>query len=597
MLKKSLVSALILGSVLITCFLYCKRDNPSNSTNADCPEFKVTDNVVSVSIAAKPDLFNPFLTSSSYARQIMDDIFAAPLHMDPFTFDLIPVVAKSRPNIEEITEGPYAGGLKYEMEFREEAVWGDGTPITGYDYLFTLKAILNPLVGARRFRPYVEFITNVEIDPENDKKVTVYTSEKYILGEEVVGGVPYILPEYHYDPDKIMRNFELEDLRDLEKISAVAEQDDRLQTFADYFQSEPMLRENVVGAGPYDLEEWVPGERIVLKRKENWWGNQLKDQERIFKVGPDKIVYRPITDQAAKVTAVKGQDLDVGLVLDPTEFDNLKASDEYNCLYNFFNPRMARYTFVYMNRQSPKLADKRVRRAMAHLMDVNTIITNLWNGYAQPAVGPVHPDADYYHKDLPLIEFDIERAKALFAEAGWQDSNGDGILDKTVDGELVEMKFELLTSTSSISKGIGVLFADAAKEAGVEITPVSLNFNVQIGRLRNRDYEISTGALEGAPTPWDPKQVFHTESSVGGGSNRVYFGNDESDELIDKIRTTLDKEERRAYCLRLQEIIYEDQPFIFIAAPQERMAVHKRFEPVVTTLRPGVFPRLFAQIE
>ena len=82
MLKKSLISALILGSVLITCFLYCKRDNSTTATNVDCPEFKVTDNTVSVSIAAKPDLFNPFLTSSSYARQIMDIAHRRPVRKD-----------------------------------------------------------------------------------------------------------------------------------------------------------------------------------------------------------------------------------------------------------------------------------------------------------------------------------------------------------------------------------------------------------------------------------------------------------------------------------------------------------------------------------
>ena len=596
MFKKSLVLT-ILGVAFIALFYSCGSDKPTDQVNSDCPEFKVTDNTVSVSIAASPDLFNPFLTSSAYARTIMDDIFALPLTMDPSTLDLVPFVAKSRPKIEEVTEGPFAGGLKYELEFREEATWDNGTPITGEDYEFTLKCILNPKVGAQRFRPYIEFIKKIEIDPANPKKFTVYTAEKYILGEEVVGGVPYLLPEYHYDPDQIMRNYSFEELLDGEKINAIAEKDNRLQEFADFFQSEPMIREKIVGCGPYELVEWVTGERIVLQRKENWWGHQLGDDLPNFKIGPEKIIYRPIRDQTARLTAIKGEDLDVGLVLDPIGFNELKASEQYNCLFNFFNPTMPRYTFVYLNRENPKLADKKVRRALAYLMDAQKIIDNLWQGYAQAAMGPVHPSAEYFNDTLTLIPYDIEMARTLLAEANWKDSNNNGVVDKMIDGELVEMKLELITSTTPISKNIGILFADAAKAAGVEITPVTLDFNVQIGRLKQRDYEMSTGAFEGAPTLWDPKQIWHTSSSVAGGTNRVAFGDAASDALIDKIRVTLDKEERNHYYRQFQEMLYEDQPFVFIAAPQERIAVHKRFDPVITTLRPGVFPRLFTKIE
>lgn len=101
-------------------------------------------------IDAEPDRLNPALSTSSYARIVANTIFQYLLYIDPQSLEIVPQLARSRPEATPITEGPYAGGIAYAFEIHEQAVWDDGSPVTAQDFIFTLKAVLNPQVPADR---------------------------------------------------------------------------------------------------------------------------------------------------------------------------------------------------------------------------------------------------------------------------------------------------------------------------------------------------------------------------------------------------------------------------------------------------------------
>ncbi len=111
--------------------------------------------------------------------------------------------------------------------------------------------------------------------------------------------------------------------------------------------------------------------------------------------------------------------------------------------------------------------------------------------------------------------------------------------------------------------------------------------------FRRLDFEVFAGAWAQEPLPDDPKQVWGTESAAPGGSNRMGFGNAESDRLIEEIRTTLDEDLRNQLLRKFQEILYEAQPGIFMFAPQERIVISKKFDAEATPLRPGFFLNTF----
>ncbi len=132
--------------------------------------------------------------------------------------------------------------------------------------LFTLKAILNPKTNCQPLKPYFDWLYDVVVDSTNPKKFTVYSKEKYFKIEETASG--YILPEYVYDPNQVMRKFAIQDLNTDEKRNKLKENAD-IQAFANEFNSEKHMREKggIVGAGPYEFEKWVTGQEIVLKKK------------------------------------------------------------------------------------------------------------------------------------------------------------------------------------------------------------------------------------------------------------------------------------------------------------------------------------------
>ena len=557
--------------------------------------FKNKENIVYVRLPGEPDRLNPLLTTSVYARGVHEQIFQNLLAFDSESLELTPQLAKTRPIIEEISSGDHQGKIAYSFEIQDAAVWDNGSPITGKDVAFTLKTIMNPKVNAGPYRGYFDFVDDLYVDSENPKKFTFYTNKKYILAEDVLSNFS-ILPAYIYDPEGLMESFTVKQLIDSEKAEKLAASNPALQKFAEAFHESKFSRDKgfLVGSGPYEFEEWETGQRIILKRKSDWWAKNLKTPSSILKSYPEQIIYKIVPDQTAALSGLKDEAFDVTAQIDSKDFTELKANEIAGKLFNLHTPPSMSYYYIGINNKNPKLADKRVRRALAHLMDIDELINNLYYGLAKRVTGPVNPKKKYYHKGLKPIEFDVEKAKALLKEAGWEDSNGNGVIDKEIDGEQVEFSIKYLTTNGSkFGRNMALLLQDNAKKAGIELELDAKQFPVLTADLKQRNYELYGSGWVQDPTLDDFKQIWHTESDTPDGSNRVSFGNAKSDALIDEIRTTLDEKKRNELYLEFQELLYEEQPYIFLFSPLERIAIHKRFEAKPSQKRPGFFPNEF----
>lgn len=568
-----------------------ENDQPSTALPTD---FKQTENIVYARLRGEPSGLNPLLAFDVFAREAYSNIFPYLMDFHPVSYEFVPLMLKSKPEIKEVmVDGK--PGLSYTLEILDEAVWDNGEPVTGYDYEFTLKAVFNPKMPTLFIRGLFDFINKIEIDKDNPKKFTILANRKYILAEEAIGNMP-ILPQYHFDPKGIMKNYELSDLMDAEKAGKMADKDSRFQEFADEYLLPKYNREaeGIIGCGPYKLKEWVTGQHIILEKKENWWGDNLGSNRPNLQNRPEAIHYKIIKDQASAVSALKAQDLDAINQVRPGEFNDLKQDKEFQKYYNLFEPLNQAFFFIGINNRSPKLSDKRVRRALAHLIDVDEIVETLQLGYGQRTVGPIHPNADYYNKELKPIAFNIKKAQELLAEAGWTDTNNDGVVDKEIEGERVEMELEYLISTSSEEeKNTALLFQENAKRAGVKTNIVAQEFRVKIGNLRQQKFELAPSGWQASLALFDPYQIWHTDSYGGSGRNYFGFGNQESDALIEAIRSTLDKEKRDPLYKKFQEIVYEEQPYIFLFFRRNLIAISKRFEAEASSVRPGYFSNTF----
>jgi len=527
-------------------------------------------------------MLNPITYSDAVAGYIVTEIFYTLLAIDFETLEPVPVVASSRPEIE-ITDN---GGMKITYNIRPEAKWDDGEQITAKDVEFALKVIKNPKVDNLNLKPYYEFIQDM-VFYDDPLKFTFIVDKVYILAEITSGDMP-LLPRSIYDPKGLMDEFTIKDLSTKGEELA---NNEKIVEFANEFNSEKYQRDKnfINGCGPYNLEEWQTGQKIVLVKKENWWGDQLRGKGNHFDSNPPKIIYQTINDQTTAKEALKGGEVDVMNGIKSKDFKELLKSEKFTKNYNTYTPPFMAYAYLGINVRKPMFSNKKTRQALAHLIDIDKILDKIILGYGQRAIGPIHPSKKKdYNDNIKPYTYNPEKAKTLLAEAGWKDTDGDGVLDNTIDGEKVKFEMSYLYNQGNDTrKAVGLLFQEEARKIGITVNVISQDWSIFLESTKQHDFDMYYGSWVSSPTPDDPKQIYHT-SSYNGGSNYTGFGNDETDALIDSIRVELDEDKRAKLYHRFQEILHDECSYIFLYHPLEKIAIHKRFsnsDP--SAMRPG----------
>lgn len=536
-----------------------------------------------------PENLNPTNSTSADAQYIQSNLFFSLLTVDPrdTTYPYVPALAVGLPEVS-------SDGLRYTFEIHPAARWDNGEPVTAKDVEFSFKVIKNPLVDCPQLRPYYEFIEDVSIDPKNPRRFTVITNRKYMLALSSIG-TAFILPRYVYDPENLLEKYSL---RQFNREATKLRNDPNIRRFAERYNAMQREPQHIVGCGPYALEEWVTGQQIVLRRKPTWWGDTLPGVA--YEAYPEKLVYRVINDPNTAITALKAQKLDVMNGIPGKDFVELRKNSSFLTHYRLETPPMFAYSYIGLNMRpqgrSPIFTDVRVRRALAHLVDVELLIRKLSYGLAQRITGPLYPmHKGAYNDTLSPIPYDPQKAALLLEEAGWKDTDGDGVREKVIEGKKVPLAFEILTNAGNeVRLQIAQILKQEAEKIGFQVNISSLEWSVFLERTKKHEFDAYIGAWVGSHNPQDLKQIWHSSSWAEGGSNYVGFGTPESDALIEATRGELDKERRDSLYRLFHRLVYEQQPYIFLTAPLERIAIHRRFRNAyVSAIRPGFFPAGF----
>ncbi|MCB0401762.1 MAG: hypothetical protein KDD41_06740 [Flavobacteriales bacterium] len=576
-------SALYSATIFTTAIALLSCGGGSETTHEDNSANENGSEIVISHELSDAQMLNPVNYSDAGAGYILKNIFYPLLSIDFKTLELVPLVAEARPEIE-VTED---NKMNITYRIRKEATWDDGTPITPKDVEFTLKVIKNPKVDNVNNKPYFEFIEDMVFYDDDPQKFTFKCKDVYILAEVQSGDLP-LLPRSIYDPKNLMDGYSIRELTEnQEKLAS----DPKIIEFAEDFNSEKYQRDKnfIIGCGPYLLDDWQTGQKVVLKKKENWWGDKLKGAGEYFNINPPQIVYLTINDQTTAKEALIAGEVDVMRGIKAKDFQELLETEKFKANFKDHTPPQMAYTYLGVNVRKPMFSDKRTRQALAHLIDVDKIIDKIALGYGERAIGPIHPAKEkMYNKNLKPYDYSPEKAKALLAEAGWADTDGDGILDNTIQGE--KMKFEmnyLYNQGNDTRKAVGLLFQEEARKVGIIVNVISQDWSIFLETTKTHDFDMYYGAWISTPIPNDHKQIYHT-SSYNGGSNYTGFGNDETDALIDEIRVTIDEDKRAELNYKFQEILHDECSYLFLYYPLERIAIHKRFSNAETSaMRPG----------
>ncbi|MBK8426080.1 MAG: hypothetical protein IPL27_09020 [Lewinellaceae bacterium] len=554
---------------------------------------KTTDAVV-VRLEGAPNNMNAYLTSSAYSLYVGNQIFQTLGNLDPNTLEMKPLMVKDIPTVRNISEGAYKGSLAYDFEILDEARWDNGTPVTANDVQFSLKIIFHPGLPTQNWSSFFQALQAVEVDPANPKKFTVYFKEYYMLALESMCQF-FIYPAYHYDPNNLLGNIPLSDFLDKAKITALAATDNNLKAFVEEFNQPKYANEKsaISGSGPYRFES-MNDQAVTLLKKENWWGDKLAAEVPMLAVYPQKLVYRVVKDEAAAENMLKTGDLDIVTGLNAAKFIELKSNAALTEKYDFVNNGSIQYARWIFNLRSPKLSDVRVRRALAQVVDYDYALKTVLQGMAQGIVGPVNPAKSYYAKDLKPYAMNIAAARQLLAEAGWADTDGNGVVDKMLGNQKVEMSLDLLApTTNKINELMATSLRETALQAGVKINVIGTDINKITADTKSGNFESAFLGAQLFPGHIELYSRFHSASLTPAGDNRTAFANARADSLIVAIRTTPDETQRKELYRQIQHLLYEELPEVPLFAPLQRIIVAKKFDYVLSANRPGYYEQMF----
>ncbi len=482
-------------------------------------------------LSAEPATLNPITATDAYEGTVNNGkIYETLIERNNETLELEPLLAESW----EVSEDK----LKYTFKIREGIKWHDGTPFTSEDVVFSYKSIMNPKVDSPQLRAYFQEIRDVKaID---DLTVEFTYARPYFLALEFCGGMP-IVPKHIFDKGD--------------------------------FNTNPAGR-SPIGTGPYKFDRWTTGRDIVIEKNPDYWGE---------KPNLNKIVFKIITDNTVAFQILKREELDVS-ALTPIQWERQTETASFQENYDKLSYFTPNYSYIGWNSKRPFFADKTVRTALTHLVDRELILNKILYDLGAIVTNPFYINSPEYDKSIEPYPYDPKKAEELLKEAGWVDSDGDGIRDK--DG--VKFAFEfLIPGGSETGEKIATILKEELDKMGIQMDIRKTEWAVFTSRLMDRNFDAVTLAWS-MGIESDPYQIW-SSTQAESGSNFVGFENEEADKLIVEARTEFDREKREQLYKRFAEIVHEEQPYTFLFCRKSTVAVNKRFENV-TVYPVGIDP-------
>jgi ABC-type transport system substrate-binding protein len=418
--------------------------------------------------------------------------------------------------------------------------------VTAHDLVFTLELVANPDVQAGPFKNYYAGLESFRAEGDH---VLVLRWKKREYQNQSATLALWPTPRFLYTVDEGGKPFPKE-------------------TLGRRFNQHWYDHRGFVHAGPYRMVRYAPGSQIALERNEGFAGR---------KPAIRSIVYSISGDPSQNLLKLRSHEIGVGELLPAhyrSEIRELERAGKKPANHPFFDGRIGcqkiprpAYAYIGWNAARPAFADRRVRRAMTMAFDRQRIIDYVYAGLGAIATGPYAPDSPNNDPEVRPVPFDLGAARRLLAEAGFTDTDGDGLVDRELqpgDGKRAPLQFRLsfIAGVKEVEAS-ATIFADDLLKIGVKMTLEPLEGALLQRRKDERQFDAFAGAWTLTWVP-DLYQTWHSSQvDLPRGSNAVGFRNAEADAIIEKIRVTFDKEERLRLFRAFHRIVHDEQPYTF----------------------------------
>lgn len=492
------------------------KSDSNNSAENSTPAYGDT---IIVGSIGEPSVLIPMLAGDSASHEVAGLIFNGLVKYDT-DLEIIGDLAESW----DISPD----GLTITFHLRKGVRWTDGVEFTADDVMFGYKTIIDDKTPTA----YKEDFLQVKRAKVLDRYTFRVTYKKpFAPALSSWGNLP-VLPEH------LLRG------KDITKAA---------------------FRRKPVGMGPFIFQKWIPGEKIVLRSNHDY-----------FEGRPyiDHYIYRIIPDPSTMFLELRTGGIDL-MGLTPVQYKKQTDTEFFRKNFHKFRYPTFAYTYLGFNLKYGLFTNRKIRQAIAYAINKQEIIDIVLFGLGRIASGPYVPNTWPYNPDVKKYKYNPEKAKHLLAEEGWTDTDGDGWLDK--DGRRLE--FTIITNMGNDSRRkAATIIQWRLKQIGIKVKIRIIEWSAFINEfIDKRQFEA---CLLGWSIGLDPDQYDIWDSSKTGEKefNFISFKNSEVDRLLDKGRRTFDIGERKKAYFRIQEILAEEVPYVFLYVPDALPIVSSRFK-------------------
>lgn len=505
----SIVIAVIIFSVLTISGCITNQENVESTMNVPVATVaSVKTNTINIALGSEPDNLNPVSDANAY--DIMK-IYSGLIKSDK-NLQMVPDLAESW------TVSP--DGKTYTFNLKKGVKWHDGKDFSAEDVKFTYDIV------------------------RDDNWISIFSvSSEYKVIEDIVV----------IDPNTIKFKIKENIVPFLERFALpilprhILDRQDLSKT--DFWQKP-------IGTGPFMFETWNHGEELVFAANPNYFGNIPKIPTLRYVIVPEV---------SARVNLLKTGEVDA-IEIDPNTMKTLDNEQKINV----HSVPSAQWYSMNMPNQEWPFNIKEIRQAIGYAINKKQIVDTIFQGQGVPTYGPINPKSWVYNTNI-AFPYDPEKAKKLLADAGFNDSNSDGVLEK----EGKKMIFDILyISNDPVRKDIAIAVSSDLEAIGIKATPVGKSSD----EMAVADWHKVV--IRAGGNPMDPDDYNYKEFNskfIGIGTwNLASYNNPVVDNLLEEGRTTIDQEKRKQIYEDLQKILAEDQPTAFVCFGNSIYAVSNK---------------------
>ena len=476
MFNKKRNKLLFSGTILMTALALTGCGSASNNNN----ELVVAQRTDAVSL-------DPHATNDSNSALVMAQIYDRLIYQDE-NMELHPGLAESWTQIDDLT---------YEFNLKKNVYFHNGEELTATDVEFTLLRALDSAYVAH----IVGQINGDAIEIMDDYTIRISTYEPF---------APFLAHLAH-------------------TASSILNEKAVIEAGEDYGQLN-----QAIGTGPYVLEDWSIGDRVLLSRNDSYHGDVAKIENLVIKA---------INEDSSRSVELETKEVDIALDISPADVNRIEESSDLTLL----READLRTSYLGFNLQKEPFDDVRVRQAINYAIDTDLIVQTVLEGVGAPTVGPIGSNVWGANPNLEAYPVDLEKAQALLSEAGFEDG----------------FSTTIWTDSDGTRVSIATIIRNTLESLGIDASIQQLEWSAYLEQTAegNHDMFLLGWSSVTGDADYGLYSLFHS-NEFGAAGNRTFYKNERIDELLDLGRATIDEGTRRAYYNEVQEIIVEDAPWV-----------------------------------